>query len=103
MAGALHSSSHGDMDIADQKATYSGFLTASVWGVTLVLQTVALLTFAFAIGLGWWAGFTGVVVIGVGAGLIFKTSPAWWAVQVALFVLLGLGGLIVPALAGMMG
>ncbi len=93
----------GDMDIQDQKDTFHGFLLSSVWGGTLVIQAVALLTLAFAIGAGWWAGWVALVVIGLVAGFMFRLSSVYWAVQVALWVLLGLGGLIVPALSGMMG
>lgn len=92
----------GDMDIQDQKATFDGFLLSSVWGGTLVIQAVALLTLAFAIGAGWWAGWVAVVAIGIGAGFLFRLSSVYWAVQVGLWVLLAIGGLIVPALSGMM-
>ncbi len=97
------SGAHGGMDIKDQKATYHGFLVASLWTSGLIAQAVMLLTLAFAIGAGWWAGFSAFVAIGVVVGLLFRMSSVYWAVQVALWVLLVLGGLIVPALAGMMG
>ena len=93
----------GNVDIQDQKDTFHGFLTASVWGCGLIAQSVALLTLAFAIGAGWWAGFVAFAAIGVAVGLVFRMSGVYWAVQVALWVLLVLGGLIVPALSGMMG
>lgn len=98
--GAYH---HGDMDITDQKSAFHGFLVASIWGCGLTAQVVMLLTLAFAIGLGWFAGLAAFVAIGVAVGLIFKMNSVYWAVQVLLWVLLGLGGLIVPALSGMMG
>ena len=92
------SGAHGNMDISDQKATFHGFLMASVWGGGLIVQTVGLLTLAFAIGAGWWAGFVVFVLVGVAFGASFKLSGVYWAVQVALWVLLALGGLIIPAL-----
>ena len=94
---------HGDMDIRDQKETFHGFLSASVWTSGLIAQAVMLLTLSFAIGMGWWPGFFAFVAIGVAVGLIFKLPSVYWAVQVALWALLGLGGMIVPALAGVMG
>lgn len=97
------SGAHGNMDIQDQKETFHGFLMATVWTCGLLAQAVALLTLAFAIGAGWWPGLSAFVVIGVAIGLAFKQSSVYWAVQVALWVLLGVGGLIVPALSGMMG
>lgn len=98
-----HSDARGHMDIQDQKETFHGFLVASVWTGGHIVQLVALLTLAFAIGLGWWPGFVAYVAIGIIAGFLFKMSGVYWAAQVAQWVLLALGGLIVPALAGMMG
>jgi len=92
------SGAHGNMDIQDQKATFHGFLMASVWGCGLTAQLVGLLTLAFAIGAGWWAGFAALVLIGVAVGMSFKLSGVYWAAQVALWVLLALGGLIIPFL-----
>jgi hypothetical protein len=93
----------GGMDIKDQKETYSGFLSASVWTSGLIAQAVMLLTLAFAIGMGWWPGFSAFVAIGILIGFIFKMPSVYWAVQVALWVLLGVGGMLVPALSGMTG
>lgn len=93
----------GTMDIQDQKDTFHGFLMASIWGGGLVIQSVALLTLAFAIGAGWWAGWAAFVAIGLALGFFFRMSSVYWAVQVALWVLMVLGGLIIPALSNMMG
>jgi type IV secretory pathway VirB6-like protein len=95
--------STGGMDVQDQRSTFHGFLTTTVWTCTLIAQSVALATLAFAIGMGWWSGFMALVVIGAVAGLLFRMSGVYWAVQVAMWVLLTIGGLIVPALAGLMG
>lgn len=94
---------HGSMDIQDQKETFHGFLMATVWCCGLFAQAIMLLTLGFAIGAGWWAGFVALVVIGVVVGWVFRLSGVYWAVQVALWVLLVLGGLIVPALSGVVG
>jgi hypothetical protein len=96
-------SAQENMDIQDQRETFHSFLMATVWTCGLIAQSVALLTLAFAIGAGWWPGFVAFVLIGLAVGLTFKLSGVYWAVQVAFWVLLGLGGLIVPALSGMMG
>jgi hypothetical protein len=93
----------GHMDIQDQKDTFYGFLMATVWTCGLIAQSVMLLTLAFAIGLGWWPGFVAFALIGIALGLAFRLSGVYWATQVGLWVLLVLGGLIVPALSGMMG
>lgn len=103
MAQAGAQSEHGHMDIRDQKETFHGFLVATIWMCVHLAQFVALLTLAFAIGDGFWAGFAAYVVIGIAAGFLFRMSGVFWAVQIVSWVLLGLGGLIVPALAGMAG
>jgi hypothetical protein len=97
------SSAHGHMDIQDQRNTFQGFIATSIWGGGLIAQLVALLVLSFAIGDGWWAGLAAFIAIGVGLGLFFRMSGVYWAVQIVLWVLLVIGGLIVPALAGMMG
>lgn len=94
------SGAHGNMDISDQKATFHGFLMATIWGCGLIVQLVGLLTLAFAIGAGWWSGLVVFVLVGVAVGMAFRLSGVYWAVQVALWVLLMLGGLIIPALVG---
>jgi hypothetical protein len=96
-------SARGGMDIQDQRGTFHGFLMATVWTCALIAQGVALATLAFAIGNGWWAGVGALVAIGVAVGFLFRMSGAYWAVQIALWVMLGLGGMIVPAITGMMG
>jgi len=96
------SGAQGGMDIRDQETTFHGFLKTTVWSCGHFAQVVALLTVAFAINAGWWAGFAAFVAIGVAVGLVFRLSGVYWALQVALWVLLGLGGMIVPALSGAM-
>jgi FtsH-binding integral membrane protein len=97
------SSAHGNMDIQDQKSTFHGFLTASVWTCGLIAQAVGLLTLAFAIGAGWWPGFVVFVAVGIAVGLVFKLPGSYWAAQAVLWIFLGLGGLIVPAVTGPAG
>jgi hypothetical protein len=97
------SGAHGGMDIQDQKETFHAFLMATVWCCGLIAQTIMLLTLAFAISAGWWAGFVAFVAIGVVIGMVFRLSGVYWAVQIALWVLLVLGGLIVPALSSVAG
>jgi hypothetical protein len=93
----------GSMNIQDQRETFHGFLVSSVWIGSHIAQYVALATLAFAIGAGWWMGWLAFVVMGVACGLGFKMSGGYWATQVAQWVLLGIGGLIVPVFAHMVG
>lgn len=91
------------MDVQDQRETFHGFLTASLWIGSHIAQWVMLLTLSFAIGDGWWMGWLAFVAIGIGVGIGFRMSGAYWAAQVAQWVLLGLGGLIVPGIAHLVG
>lgn len=100
---AQGSHARGDMNIQDQRETFHGFLVASLWSGVLIVQSVALLTLAFAVGAGWWPGLFALIGIGIAVGLFFRMSGVYWAVQIVLWVLLGIGGIIAPALAGLMG
>ena len=99
----IESGAHGHMEIQDQRDTFHGFLAASVWCCGLIVQGIALSTLAFAIGEGWWAGMLALVAIGVAVGFLFRMTGAYWAVQVALWVVLGLGGALVSAFSGAAG
>lgn len=104
MGEVIHGDHHrGEMDISDQKATFSGFLTISVWGTALTIMLVAMLTVAFAMGGGWFAGLAVWAVIGLVAGMIMKMGLYWWATLIGSTVLMALGGgvasLVAPLLA----
>lgn len=92
---------HGAMSVTEHQATFNGFLVATVWGCTLVAQYVMLFTLCFAMGLGWWPGLLAFTVIGAVSGFVFKSGGAWWAVLIASVLLLGIGGIIVPMIAGL--
>lgn len=101
-------SAHGDhvqggMDVADQRATFSGFVHAIAWGCGLLAQAIALLVTAFAVGAGWWAGLAAFVVIGLAVGIIFKLGGGYWAFQIAMIVLMAVGGGVIPLIAGLTG
>ena len=91
-----------EAELEAHRETFHGFLTASLWVTAAIAQYIALFTLALAIGDGWFAGLLAFVAIGVAVGFAFRMSGAYWAAQIAQWVLLGLGGVIVPALAGMM-
>jgi hypothetical protein len=110
MAGGDHSSSHssgayhpGEMDISHHKATFSGFLKVAEWGTILTVASVGLLSFAFAMGLGWWTGLIVYAVICGGAGLVMKMGPAWWATTAVTVFLLGVGGAVTMGLIALGG
>lgn len=93
----------GAMDIADQKNTFSGFLTFTTWGTALIVMSVACLTVAFAMGNGWFAGVAVYAVLGVAAGLLLRMSGAWWASLIGAVVLFLIGGGVVAGLSALIG
>lgn len=98
MAEAAHTGSDGRMDLSEHRATFSMFIKATEWGTILIVAGVALLTVAFAMGLGWFAGLLAFAAVTIGAGLLMRMSVAWWATIAATLVLLGIGGAVVGLL-----
>jgi len=98
---AHHEASHGQMDIAQHRATFSGFIKATEWGSALIIASVALLTVALAMGLGWFAGLLAFAAVGIVAGVLLRLGAAWWALVAVSLVVLGIGGgvvaLVMPA------
>ena len=92
--------SQDNSDLPAHQETFHGFLISTVWVCGHIAQAIMLLTLAFAIGAGWFAGLLAYVAIGVGIGLAFRMSGAYWAAQIVQWVLLGIGGVVVPAIAG---
>lgn len=84
MAGPNDTYVPGEMNIADQKATYSGFLGASLWGSALVALIVLFLTLVFAAGQPWLACLFGVAALGIIVGLGMNMGGAWFATVVGL-------------------
>jgi hypothetical protein len=94
MAEAAHAAPpRGEMNIQDQKDTFHHFLVFCLWGTLLTIMLVALLTVAFAMGFGWFAGLAAWAVIGVAVGLFVKMSGSWWVLLVGSTILLGAGGM----------
>ncbi|GIK50896.1 MAG: hypothetical protein KJZ75_16980 [Hyphomonadaceae bacterium] len=77
--------------------TFRRFLAGVLLVTTQFLQAVALLTVAFAIGAGWWAGLALFILIGAAVGLAFRRSAIFWSLEAVETVALILGGLIAGA------
>ena len=90
---------HGDMDITDQKATWDGFITGSVWGSLLIILSVGYATLALAIGINWIISLGLMAFVGIAAGLLLNLGGRWMATVVLLIVL----ALIVQAFIWLFG
>jgi hypothetical protein len=95
MSDSAQAGGHGSMNVGEHEETFHHFLRFAEWGVVHIAQVVALLTVAFAMGAGWFAGLAAFFVIGAAAGIGLKLGGAWWMTLIGLTVALGLGGLIV--------
>ena len=76
----------GEMDIADHKSTFNGFISVSVWSSLIIGLTILYLTLVFAVGLDWMASLIGCAVIGVILGLVMKMKTAWYVTVGGMFV-----------------
>ncbi|MFN7055295.1 aa3-type cytochrome c oxidase subunit IV [Hyphomonas sp.] len=89
----------GEMNIADQKATWDGFMTGSVWGTLIVTMIVGYATLALAIGMHWAVALGLMAVLGIGGGLFMNLGGRWMATVVVMVVL----ALIVQAFIWLFG
>ncbi|MCU0731273.1 MAG: aa3-type cytochrome c oxidase subunit IV [Hyphomonas sp.] len=96
---ATHEYHRGEMDIRDQKATWDGFITGSVWGGLMIILMVGHATLAIAIGLHWAVSLGLMAAVGFGAGVLMNLGGRWMASVVVLIVL----ALIVQALIWLFG
>ncbi|MGA1342223.1 MAG: aa3-type cytochrome c oxidase subunit IV [Hyphomonas sp.] len=89
----------GEMDIRDQKATWEGFVTGSVWGGLITILMVGHATLALAMGLNWAVSLGLMAIVGFGAGVFMNLGGRWMATVVVMIIL----ALIVQALIGLFG
>ena len=68
---------HGDMDIADQRKTWSSFIKASTVGSILTLLVVGYLTFVFAAHMHWAVALGIVLIAGGITGYLMKLGMGW--------------------------
>ena len=78
---------HGSMDIEEQKRTWDGFITGSVWGSFIIILAVAYATLALATGLHWMVALGICVALGIGGGLLLGMGGAWIATVIGLTAL----------------
>lgn len=85
----------GEMDIADQKSTFDGFIAVSVWGGLLTVISVLYLTLAFAVGVDWLASLIATAIVGGVLGLALGMKTSWYVTVGGLFVFgLVCGGIV---------
>jgi hypothetical protein len=90
---------HGEMNIRDQKATWDGFITGTVWGGLIIILMVGHATLAVAIGMNWAISLGLMALVGFGAGLLMNLGGRWMATVVVLILL----ALVVQAMIWLFG
>ncbi len=77
----------GEMDIEDQKNTWAGFMTASLWGGLITTLVLAYATLTIALGMNWMVALVlcaGAAIVG---GMAMGMGGAWIATVVGLAAL----------------
>jgi hypothetical protein len=78
---------HGEMEIADQSATYAGFLVASQWGCVLVGASVLCMSLIWGAHVPWLQAVLGCGALSIVAGLGMKMGNSFTITSVALTVI----------------
>jgi hypothetical protein len=89
----------GEMDIQDQKATWDGFISGSVWGGLMIVLMVGHAVLSIAIGFNWAVSLGLMAVVGFGAGILMNLGGRWMATVVVMIIL----ALIVQAMIWLFG
>ena len=93
----------GEMNIDEQRRTFSLFMRMTVWGSA---HTVILLTFLvlhFSVGVAWFIALGIAFVLGVVIGLVLNMKSAWYATLFGFAVVGGFIGLIFMIVGGLAG
>lgn len=81
--------SHGSMEISEQKRTWSGFVTGTVWGSFIIVLIVSYATLTVAMGMHWMIALGLCAAMGFAGGAFLRMGGAWMA------TVLGLGALAI--------
>lgn len=75
MAGPAGDYHRGEMDIHEQAATYSAFLTLSKWGSLALAVGILFFTLLFAVGAGFLGSAASAFVLLVIGVLVLRSKP----------------------------
>ncbi|NNE57665.1 MAG: aa3-type cytochrome c oxidase subunit IV [Hellea sp.] len=80
MAGTHSNYTKGEMEIAEQKETFSGFMGMTIYGGGVIALGLifAILTVG-GVGLSWFPALIITVVLGILMGILLKLNAAWYA------------------------
>ena len=93
----------GEMDVAEQSATFSFFINAIVHSSAAIIVTLLFATLAYAVGMSWLTALGIAFAVGIVMGVGLKMSGAWYAFLIILAFLTAVSGFVGGGLMGMMG
>ncbi len=76
---AVSDYNHGEMNIADQEATWRGFLNFSLWSGLITALILGHAILAIAIGMHWLISLSLMVLAGLAVGALMRMGGAWFA------------------------
>lgn len=89
---------HGKMPVDGHNKTYSGFMSASIWGGGIIILICLYATLTFAAKFGWMPSLVGTFVVGILYGLALKMKTGWYALVVGLAVFGAIVSVLISAL-----
>ncbi|WP_375283481.1 aa3-type cytochrome c oxidase subunit IV [Marinicauda pacifica] len=90
----------GEMNVAEQKHTFDGFISVSVFSAAVLGLVVMFLSMVFGTDLGWLTAFLITAVIGGVIGVLLKQGTAYWMTVAILGVITIIAGFLIVALFG---
>ncbi len=78
---------HGEMDITEQKRTWEGFITFTLWMSGIVILITAHACFVLATGMNWLISLLICAALGIGGGVFMGMGTKWTAGVIALTIL----------------
>lgn len=77
----------GEMNIADQEATWSGFMKVTLWASFIIALMLAYAIFTITMSMPWAVALGLLVIVGIAGGLFMGMGGAWIGTVVGLAVL----------------
>lgn len=76
----------GEMDIQDQKSTWTGFMKITQWSCFLIVLVLAYAVFTITMGMNWMVAAGLLTIFGIVGGLVMGMGGAWTATVIGLLV-----------------
>lgn len=68
----------GEMEITNQKGTFGGFMSGTVYGGAAIIYILLFPIFMFAVGLGWMPSLIISAIVAIIIGAALKLKGGWY-------------------------